>query len=651
MEFMINTPEYQPKDDHIRVATAMPEVAIGDVETNVNNILNLYLEALEQDVSLVTFPELSLTGYSVQDLVRTPQLLDDAKQGLRYLALETKHRNTAAIVGLPLAVQNGLYNCAALVADGEVKGIVPKQNLPTYNEFYEKRWFQSWKNQPNTTVAIGDQQVPFGVNQLFRIAGHTVGVEICEDLWVANPPNIELAMNGATLIANPSASPESVAKASYRSQLIGSTAARLNVGYIYASADVTESTAEIVMGGHSMINESGRILAEQRPLDSRPSRLTVADVDMQHILSDRLKDTNYPVKTAITPTATSIVAVQQNYRAAVDPFPFIPKGNEYEVAERCETILNIQAAGLARKLKSMPAPRVVMGLSGGLDSTLALLVVRRAADRLGLSVGEILHTLTMPGHASSSRTQDNAALLAASLGIPNEEIPIAALADSQLQAIKHSGEQDVTYENTQARIRQAFVFNKGNQLNALALGTGDLSEIALGWATYGGDQLSGYNPNASIPKTLVRSLVAHDAARIGGEPEQILRDILDTPVSPELVGNGNDITQQTEDLIGPYELHDFFLYRYLRWLEPERKIGFMAVKAFETKYKPTEIYHWLNTFMKRFHQNQWKRQAMPDGAKVGLSLGPRGDWRMPPEATRAGHDVRTMAEIIKTSVG
>jgi len=631
----MKTPEtiatYQPKTDYVRVATATPEVAIGDVSTNLLHIKELYDQGVNKDVSLVVFPELSLTGYTIQDLVAQPSLLRNAKNGLINLAHYTEGKNTAAIVGLPYVVGNAIYNTAAVVANGKIRGIVPKQNLPTYNEFYEKRWYQAWDEQPNVIVELDGEPVTFGRDQLFKIADQLVGIEICEDLWVPEQPSTRLVANGASIIANPSASPEAVAKAQYRRGLVAHTAARNVTSYVYTSADQTESTAEIVMSGHAMINEMGTMLAERAPF-TQPQRLMIADIDTQHIANDRFKSTNFPNRHDINPTATGILSNQTDLLRFIDPEPFIPKGSMEEIHERLNTILNIQATGLAMRLRSAEIKKVVLGLSGGLDSTLALLVAIRAANILDKQPGDLIHTMTMPGVASSDRTQNNAINLAESLHILNQEIPIADLAAEQLKAIDHEGKEDVTYENTQARIRQALVFNKANQMNGLALGTGDLSEIALGWCTYNGDHMSHYNVNASIPKTLVRGLVRHASETLPADTKSILHDILDTPVSPELTGNGKDITQETEDLVGPYELHDFFLYHFLRWMEPKEKIGYLAVKAFEGRRDPEEISKWLDVFMQRFYQNQWKRQAMPDGAKVGLSLSPKGDWRMAAEA-------------------
>jgi len=631
MNNISETTQYTPNQDFLRVATATPEVSIGDVPTNVEAIKKLYNDAVEAQSSLVVFPELSITGYTIQDLVAQPSLLKAAQNGLAEIAEATAHQNTAAVVGLPFKVGNAIYNCAAVVSEGAIRGIVPKQNLPTYNEFYEKRWYQTWDGKPNTLVTVNGIDVPFGTEQLFAIGDELVGIEICEDLWVPEQPSTHLVANGATIIANPSASPEAVAKAQYRRGLVANTAARNVTGYIYSSADQTESTAEIVMGGHAMINELGTMLEERAPF-TPPRRMMTADIDMQHIAHDRLKTTNFPNRQDITPTQTFVTPVQDTLERTIDAHPFIPKSSYENLDERLDTILNIQATGLAMRLRSAHIKKVILGLSGGLDSTLALIAAIRAAEALEMKPGDLIHTLTMPSTASSDRTQNNAINLAESLGIANEEIAIADLAKAQLDAIHHGGDEDITFENTQARIRQALVFNKANQLNGLALGTGDLSEIALGWCTYNGDHMSHYNVNASIPKTLVRTLVRHAAGKLPPYPATIVEDILDTPVSPELTGDGKTISQETEDLIGPYELHDFFLYHHLRWLEPKAKIGYLAIKAFEDTRTPEEVNKWLDVFMKRFYQNQWKRQAMPDGAKVGISLSPKGDWRMPAEA-------------------
>lgn len=624
---------YSPSADFVRVAAATPEVSVGDVTTNIERVASLYDEAALQDTSLVVFPELSLTGYSIGDLVQSPGLLAEARHGLAVLAEATRDRNSAMVVGLPLAVGNAIYNCAALLADGEIQGIVPKQHLPTYKEFYEKRWYQTWDDRNNTTITIEGRPVTFGRDQLFAVAGSTVGIEICEDLWVTAPPHQRLMANGADIIVNPSASPEIVSKSDYRRRLIGMTASKYCV-YVYSGADSSESTMDVVMSGHAIVNENGHQLAERRPF-TRGQRLTYADADRSHVLFNRRQDTNYPNQGDITVTPTAVTAEQVDLRRSIDTRPFIPKGTPEQVAERLEEILAIQAIGLAERIRATGIRKVVLGLSGGLDSTLALMVAQKAADRLGIAPGQLIETITMPSHASSERTQSNAVKLAAALGIPNEEIAIGELADAQLAALSHTGDQDVTFENTQARIRTALLFNRANQNGGMVLGTGDLSEIALGWCTFGGDHLSHYNVNASIPKTLVRHLVRHASTQVGDDARVILEDILDTPVSPELTGDGT-ISQETENIIGPYELHDFFLYRFVRFMEPAGKISYLAQHAFKDTYTPDEINHWLGVFIGRFGRNQWKRSVMPDGPKVGtVSLSPRGDWRMPSDTANA----------------
>lgn len=631
MKFNPSPEAYQPKDDHLRVATASPEVAVGDVATNVERIEALYQEAVDNKTSLVVFPELSLTGYSIQDAVLQDDILSASRLGLDYLADRTAEGNAAMIVGAPLAVDDAIYNTAAVLADGEIKAIIPKQHMPNYTQFYEKRWYSTWDDRPNTTVSIEGRPVPFGRQLLVDVADVPIGVELCEDLWVSQPPHQELAAAGALVIANPSASPEDAGKAPYRRNLVAMAAAKSITGYAYVSADASESTADTVMSGHAMINENGTMLAERRPFATNTSRLSIADIDISHLRYDRRKDTNFISTRSHDVTPTAITRQQDDLLTSIDATPFIPKGSSEQIAERLDTILDIQAHGLAGRLRHLPDKRVVLGLSGGLDSTLALLVAVRTANILDIPTSDMIHTLTMPSRASSQRTQSNAVTLAHSLGIPNEEIPIAGLAKDQLDAIQHTGGQDITFENTQARIRQALVFNKANQIGGLALGTGDLTETMIGWCTYGGDQTSGYHVNASVPKTLVRSLVAHAAHGLPPDAHAIVDDIVATPISPELVGDGTAIDQKTEDLIGPVDLLDFFTYHTLRWKEPPRKIGYLALKAFDGTYDEATVTKWLNNFTRRFYQNQWKRQAMPDGPRVGLSASPRGDLRLPPD--------------------
>jgi len=631
----LNKEPYQPNESFLRLATACPEVGIADVPTNVQNITELYHEAAAAQVSLVTFPELSITGYTLGDLVNQTGLLTQAQQGLRELATITKDSQTAMLVGLPMQVGSRLYNCAAMLADGKVQGIIPKTFRPNYNEFYEQRWYDTWQRD-NTTVDINDQAVPFGNDMLFNIGGVNCGVEICEDLWVMDPPSTQLAAKGALVLANLSASPEQITKADYRRNLVTMHSARVIGAYAYAGCHTTESTAEIVMGGHQMIAANGQMMAERQPFGSE--RLTIADVDIEHLELDRRKQHAANVIGTMV-LQTEIGREQQDLLTIVDANPFLPHESAPQRAERLETALQIQAHGLAMRMRASNQQRLVLGLSGGLDSTLAVLVAHKAAGILGIAPNDMIHTLTMPGPASTETTQSNAQILAEQLGVQNQVIPIGDLVRAELAALRHDGvTQDITYENVQARARTSLLFNYGNQQGCLVLGTGDLSEIALGWCTYNGDQQSHYNVNASIPKTLVRHLVQHAADQPNYAPaKQTLADILNTVVSPELTkGEDDDISQSTEDILGPYELHDFFLYHLVRWGDTPRKIQYLANRAFEGIYNKDTIARTLDIFTNRFARSQFKRENMPNGPKVGsVSLSPRGDWRMPPDVINA----------------
>ncbi len=626
---------YSPNESYIRVATACPEVSLADVPTNTTRITELYEDAHRQGVSLVVFPELSLTGYTLGDLVQQTALLKQAEAGLQTLADFTKEKSAAMVVGLPLRVENGLYNCAAILADGMVKGIVPKSNLPTYNEFYEDRWYQTW-DQTNITVELGGQAVPFGTDLLFDVAGTKCGIEICEDLWVSQPPSAKLAECGAQVIVNPSASPEQIGKANYRRDLVRLQSGRLIGGYIYAGCDVSESTSEIVMGGHQLIASNGHLGGESSPFSTQ--ELMIADIDIDHLEFDRRKQ-HMATMLGTLVVKTEVTRQQNDVRLRVERNPFLPEEAADKRGERLQMAVRIQAHGLAMRMKASSQERVVLGLSGGLDSTLALLVACEAANILRKAPSEMIHTLTMPGLASSERTQINAQSLAADLNIPNIVIPIRELAKTELAALGHNGhDQDITYENVQARARTSLLFNYANKHRAMVLGTGDLSEIALGWCTYNADQQSHYNVNATIPKTLVRHLVTY----LANQPqyqnaEATLKDIIDTPISPELTSTNNDnISQTTEDIIGPYELHDFFLYYLVRWGDRPAKIAYLAEQVFADTYKREDIDHWFGVFIKRFAQNQFKRETLPNGPKVGsVSLSPRGDWRMPPDLHNA----------------
>jgi NAD+ synthase (glutamine-hydrolysing) len=621
--------EYQPNESFVRVATACPEVAIGNVATNVMHITDLYLEAAKQDTNLVVFPEMAVTGYTIGDMVQQRILLQDARQGLLHLAAQTKGVNTAMVVGVPLVVRNALYNCAAVLSGGRIRGIVPKIHLANDNEFQEKRWFRSWDNPEVIEISIGDQMVPVGNKMLFRIGEAELGVETCEDLCVPQPPSGDLAEGGATLIANGAASTELMGKSKDRRRKVGEQAGRLAVGYIYAGCDASESTTDVVMSGHQMIVEHGTMLAERQPL-SMGQQLTIADIDIDHLQNLRIKNTNFG-NTFLPVVDCEITPEQTDLLRTIDPHPYIPKGAERE--EELQTAINIQAQALATRIRDSGIYNMVLGLSGGLDSTAVLLAAIRAAERLGLRPADVIQTITMPGEASSDHTQGNARQLAVALGIPNETIPIPRLANEQLRAIGHDGStQDVTYENAQARVRTNILFNRANQNRAMVLGTGDLSEAALGWCTFNGDHMSHYNVNATIPKTLVRELVAFAAK----QPEfaaakSILDSILHTPISPELTRSGSEgITQETEDIIGPYELHDFFWDRLVGWNDHPGKISYLAAHAFGKKYSPQCVDHWLSVFLARFNTAQLKRSAAPDGPKITpKGANSRCDLRMP----------------------
>lgn len=627
---------YNPEESYLRVTTACPEVSVADVQTNVANIKELYQQAANDGSALVVFPELSITGYTIGDLIQQNSLLRQARAGLVNLAEATKDSSVAMAVGLPLEINGSLYNCAAILGEGEIKGIVPKKNMPNQAELQEKRWFQAW-SQDNAELEINGKLVPFGNDLLFDIGGVPVGAEICEDLWVNDNPSRELANNGALVVINPSASPELVGKASYRRDLVRIQSAKMLGAYVYASCDWTESTMDIVMSGHQMIAENGRIAAERKPFDDDVSVLT-ADIDIDHLRHDRIRDTNFISKLGMTLIRTTVEKPEFSPNPNVNPHPFLPGGESAEQrAERLQSVIDIQAHGLARRIMSKGLRKLHLGLSGGLDSTLAFLVGVRAAEILGEDPANIMRTYTMRGEASSDRTQDNAVKLAELYGIPNQLIPIGELSQDMLDTLDHE-EQDVTYENVQARIRTSILLNKANQLGGIVLGTGDLTEIALGWCTFNADQVSQYHVNAGVPKTLVKHLVSHIADTTATpEVTEVLKDIVDTPISPELVKeDDSEISQKTEDQVGPMELHDFFIYHSIRWGDEPAKIKFLANQAFRDVYSPEEIDKWLGVYIIRFFRNQFKRSMMPDGAKVGsVSFSPRSDWRMPSDLYNA----------------
>jgi NAD+ synthase (glutamine-hydrolysing) len=634
----------RPDSGFVRVAAAVPPLKVADIDYNLRHILAFANRADEDGAQVVVFPELSLTSYTAGDLFHQHLLLDRAAEALLALAQASLSIRPLLIVGFPLAAEGNLFNTAAVVSRGVIHGLVPKTYIPGYKEYYEERWFASSRDLVGREVRIGDRTVPIGTDLLFRACGIpdlVVGVEICEDLWGPLPPSSFQALHGAHLLVNLSASNELVGKADYRRSLVAQQSARAICAYVYASCGVGESTQDVVFGGHAIVAEDGVILGESRRF-ARDGDLLVADVDIEHLRLDRERTTSFGDSLHAFPGMTwRMVDVElPRYpglplRRAVEPAPFIPR-DDAERNRRTEEIISIQTAGLVKRLSHSGINQVVIGLSGGLDSTLALLVAVRAFDTLGLPRSQV-RALTMPGFGTSSRTRANAERLAEACGVALETIDITEGCRQQFRDIGHDPNvQDVTFENVQARYRTMVLMNKANQLKAIVLGTGDLSEIALGWNTFNGDHISHYNVNAGVPKTLVRHLVGWVAAQPAfAGPAAILDDILGTPISPELLSGDQPgaVFQRTEDIIGPYDLHDFFLYHFARWESRPAKIQLLAEHAFQGRYDAATIHKWLRLFVTRFFANQWKRSVMPDGPKVGsVALSPRGDWRMPSDA-------------------
>lgn len=627
----------------VRVAAAVPQMHLADSKANVNEVKEQIREAVEEGVEVICFPELTVTGYSCGDMFFTQQLQQNALDALEQICAFTREKPIIVLVGAPLKVDNNLFNCAFVMTDGEVVGVVPKVNLPNTGEFYEKRWFTSGRavrehnGSPRIpTVELWCGDVPFGTDLLFMTRDYCFGVEICEDLWSPLPPSTQLAIQGAELIFNLSSSNCVLGKHAYRRQMIEQQSARVHCGYVYSSSGVGESTTDVVFSGSTYIAENGDLL-DMGDRFQRESMMVISEIDIERLRTDRQRNTNftkdqhgYYRKINATPMEREEDNTTPAHRY-FSPTPFLPeKGKEDAYYS---DVLAIQTAALARRWEHTRAQTLVIGVSGGLDSTLALIVAVKTADLLGYNREQVLG-VTMPGFGTSDRTYDNAIELMNQLGVSIHEIPIRDMATQHLQDIDHDlDNHDTTYENAQARIRTLILMDLANKYNGLVVGTGDLSELALGWATYCGDQMSMYGINAGIPKTLVKQTVAYAAANIfGEETRQVLMDIVDTPVSPELLpaDENGEIAQKTEEQVGPYELHDFFIYYFLRYGFTREKIAYMAAQAFEDKYNEDEIAHWLNVFMHRFFTQQFKRSCMPDGPKVvSVSLSPRGDLRMP----------------------
>ena len=629
------------QDGFVKVAAVTPEVCVADVNFNVDACVAAAERACTEDgASVVVLSELAITGYTCEDLFWQDALLDAAERGLADFASRTAELDALLLVGVPVRVNAKLYNCCAVVTSGTILGVVPKRHVPTYNEFYEGRHFVPGTADVVPIDVAGQLDVPFGMSQLFaceELPELVVAAEICEDLWVPEPPSIRHALAGATLICNLSASNALVGKADYRRELVRGQSARLVCGYVYASAGTGESTQDLVFSGHDLVAENGRLLAEGAPFgDGR----ALTEVDVRQLAAERRRMSTFE---------TVANAAQLDYHVSrftldvhhvhltrrVDPHPFVPS-DAARRAERCEDVFAIQAYGLAKRLSHTRSRHAVIGLSGGLDSTLALLVTVRAFDLLELDRSGIV-AVTMPGFGTTDRTHDNATKLAAALGVELREVPIAAAVRQHFADIGHDESvHDVTYENSQARERTQILMDVANQEGGLVIGTGDLSELALGWATYNGDHMSMYAVNASVPKTLVRHLVRYVADTCGNTDEKdVLLDVLDTPVSPELLpatGDGQ-IAQRTEDLVGPYELHDFFLYEVLRHGAGPRKVFRLARHALGGTYDDETILSWLKVFYRRYFAQQFKRSCLPDGPKVGsAAVSPRGDLRMPSDA-------------------
>jgi len=624
------------RDGFICVAAGTPKIRVADCRHNAEQIFTMMREADKQGVKILALPELCLTGYTCGDLFLQDTLLKGAEEGLRTILEATRHLEILTALGMPVRAGDKLYNCAVVIQKGAVLAVVPKTYLPNYGEFYEKRWFHSGDVlEPGGELVFGAYG---GVwNCLIdcpSMPGLTVGVEICEDLWAADPPSRRLAEAGATIILNLSASNEVVGKAAYRRQLVVGQSGRLCCGYVYANAGEGESTTDLVFAGHNMIAENGALLAERR----FSTGLTIADIDVQRLAYERRRLTPFPnAREPLSHNDAEFTPCTTKIRRYVSPTPFIPE-NEADRSARCEEILTIAALGLRKRLEHTGARTAVVGLSGGLDSTLALLITALAMGMLQRPASDIV-AVTMPCFGTTDRTRNNAVLLAERMGATLRTVPIGETVKRHFRDIGHSmDDQDVTYENAQARERTQVLMDVANQTGGLVIGTGDLSELALGWATYNGDHMSMYGVNASIPKTLVRHLVdyvARDNLRKDEELTRVLEDILDTPVSPELLpAVQGEISQRTEDLVGPYELHDFFLYYVVRWGFSPRKVLRLAELAWGRTYSRDVLLKWLRSFYRRFFAQQFKRSCLPDGPKVGsVALSPRGDWRMPSDAS------------------
>lgn len=636
----------------VKVAAAVPRVKVADCKFNSERLEGLITIAEGKGVQILTFPEMCITGYTCGDLFAQQLLLEQAEMALIQILNSTRQLDIISILGMPVVVNSTVINAAVVIQKGKILGVVPKTYLPNYKEFYEQRWFTSALQVSENSVRLCGQIVPMGNNLLFETAETTFGIEICEDLWATVPPSSSLALQGAEIIFNLSADDEGIGKHNYLCSLISQQSARCISGYVFSSSGFGESTTDVVFAGNGLIYENGYLLARSERF-CMEEQLIINEIDVECIRAERRVNTtfaankaNCPGKEAVRISTEFVNSKDLNLTRTFNPHPFVPQGSELN--SRCEEIFSIQIAGLAQRLLHTGAKTAVIGISGGLDSTLALLVCVKTFDKLGLSRKDILG-ITMPGFGTTDRTYHNAIDLMNSLGVSIREISIREACIQHFKDIGHDlNIHDVTYENSQARERTQILMDIANQTWGMVIGTGDLSELALGWATYNGDHMSMYGVNAGIPKTLVKHLVQWVVENGMDEASKAtLLDIVDTPISPELIpaDENGEIKQKTEDLVGPYELHDFFLYYFLRFGFRPSKIYFLAQTAFSGVYDDETIKKWLQTFFRRFFNQQFKRSCLPDGPKVGsISISPRGDWRMPSDASSAAW-LKEIAEL------
>jgi len=630
----------------LRVGAASPALRVADVDFNVAAIVDVLNRARGEGVQVVTLPEMALTGYTIGDLVHHAALLAKAERGLASILKESAGNGRLVVVGMPVSADQRVFNCAVVLNGGRILGVIPKTLLPSHREFYEDRWFSSGRDAVSDSIELAGQDVPFGTDLLFRlrgIPGATVGIEICEDLWAPLSPHEHQALAGATILLNLAASNEVLAKSDWRRVMVSSESGRCIAAYCYASSGVGESSNDVVFGGQMLIAENGVILQEATRF-SPDSQLLISDVDLDRLNHDRRVTTSFHEAAAQSGSFRVVEAEVDDLNPAglhraIDPHPFVP-ADPARRAERCRDIFSMQVAGMAKKLSGASRSHMVVGVSGGIDSTLTLLVAVKTADFLGLPRSSV-HAFTMPGFGTTRRTRDNATKLCRALGVSFDRVDITRTCLSHLRDLKHDGEEDVVFENVQARYRTEFLFNKANELDGMVMGTGDLTEVALGWCTFAGDHISHYHVAGSVPKTLVRFLVqwVADAEMADAPARKVLEDILRTPISPELRRPENgEIAQRSEEIIGPVELADFYLYPFVRFGMRPGKILYLADEVrkrglFEGQYSLDELHRWLRSFVERFFANQFKRTCLPEGPKVGsVSLSPRGDWRMPSDA-------------------